>query len=143
MNTQNLDAALSHRMPGKKPPKPELFAARFVRRMGIRPNLTDYRYLITAIELGLRCPHLLTSLTHELYPAVAWYYRVKVSTVERNMRKAIETAYNNDPQRLHSLFYYKVSKPYVSEVIALAVDNIQIYLNDSAQSDNLYRGLPS
>lgn len=35
------------------------------------------------------------------------------------------TYYDNDPHRLRSMFYYRVGKPSVSEVVALAIDTIQ------------------
>ena len=46
-------------------------------------------------------------------------------SVERNMRKAIESAYEYDPQRVQSVFYYKVDKPFISEVISMAVESIR------------------
>ena len=71
--TRIQNTAISGRIAGSRP-KAELAAARFVRRMGIRPNLTGDRYLITAIELGLRCPQLTESMTYRMYPNVAEYY---------------------------------------------------------------------
>lgn len=105
-------------------------AATFVRRMGIRPNLIGCRYLITAIEMTLRCPALSNSMMHGLYPAVASCYGVKPHAVERNIRKAIESAYDNDRERVCGMFYYRVGKPAISEVIALALETIrpQAYL---------------
>ena len=41
------------------------------------------------------------------------------------MRKAIESAYEYDPQRVQSIFYYKVDKPYISEVLSMAVESIR------------------
>lgn len=99
-------------------------AVQFVRRMGIRPNLNGYYYLISAIELGVQCPNLLDSLTQELYPAVARCYNVKNCTIERSIRQAIQSAYDNDPKRIRSMFYYKTGKPYASETIALGIDSI-------------------
>ena len=124
MTTQIQNPSLSGRIPGKKKVS-EQAAARFVRRMGIRPNLSGYRYLIAAIEMVLNRPSLTDSMTHGLYPAVAQCYAVTPCSVERNIRKAIELAYDNDPHRLRSMFYYRVGKPSVSEVVALALDTIQ------------------
>ncbi len=107
---------------------PELSAVRFVRELGIRPNLAGYRYLVTAVSFGMRKPHLLHSLTHGLYPAIAQHYQVNLGVIERNIRRAIEAAYDNDPVKIQSVFYYKVGKPSVSEVIALAVDTIQMQI---------------
>lgn len=103
----------------------ELAAIRFVQRLGIRPNLTGYHLLIRSIITALNNPSLLGSLTHSLYPAVAEYHGCDVKAVERNIRRAIESAYEYDPERIREVFYYKVDKPYISEVISLAVESIR------------------
>ncbi len=100
----------------------ELDAIRFVRSLGIRAHLKGYCYLITAIVLGKTRPELLRSLTHALYPAVAELYRTTASAVERNIRSAIQSAAVHDPERMQSVFYYKTGKPYISEVLALALE---------------------
>lgn len=101
---------------------------RFVQKLGIRPNLTGYYFLIKAILMALNSPDLLKSLTKELYPQIAKDQGTNVRAVERNMRKAIESAYEYDPQRIQSVFYYKVDKPYISEVLSMAVESIRYEL---------------
>ena len=101
---------------------------RFVQKLGIRPNLTGYHLLIKAILMALNSPDLLKSLTKELYPQIAKDHGTNVRAVERNMRKAIESAYEYDPQRIQSVFYYKVDKPYISEVLSMAVESIRYEL---------------
>ena len=103
----------------------ELAAIRFVQRLGIRPNLTGYKLLIRSITTALNNPSLLSSLTHSLYPAVAEYHGCDVRAVERNIRRAIDSAFEYDPERIRDIFYYKVDKPYISEVISLAVESIR------------------
>ena len=103
----------------------ELAAVRFVRSLGIRPNLSGYRLLISSIVLVLKHPHLLKSLTHELYPAVAAKHGCSALSVERNIRKAIDSAYEYDPERIRSVFYFKVRKPYISEALSLAAETIR------------------
>ena len=101
---------------------------RFVQKLGIRPNLNGYHLLIKAILMALDSPELLRSLTKELYPRIAEDHGTNVRAVERNMRKAIESAYEYDPQRIRSVFYYKVDKPYISEVLSMAVESIRYEL---------------
>ena len=81
---------------------------RFIQKLGIRPNLIGYHLLIKAILMAIKSPNLLKSLTKELYPKIAKDYGKNVKAVERNMRKAIESAYEYDPQRIQSVFYYGV-----------------------------------
>ena len=106
----------------------ETEVVKFVRKLGIRPNLNGYHLLIKAILLAIESPSLLKALTKELYPQIAKDYGKNVKAVERNMRKAIESAYAYDPQRIQSVFYYKVDKPYISEVLSMAVESIRYEL---------------
>ncbi len=103
----------------------ELAAIKFVKEFGIRPHLLGYSFLIKAITLALETPHLLRSLKKELYPLIADHFCRDPRAIERNIRNAIESAYENDPERIRSIFYYKVDKPYVSEVLSVAVESIR------------------
>ena len=103
----------------------ELAAIKFVKKFGIRPHLLGYSFLIKAITLALETPHLLRSLKKELYPLIADHFGKDSRAIERNIRNAIESAYENDPERIRSIFYYKVDKPYVSEVLSVAVESIR------------------
>ena len=133
MNTQTENTYL---FPSDKPAsdsdiyrdQTELAVVRFVRKLGIRPNLTGYKLLIRSIMIALESPRIINSLTHELYPLVAMHHGCNVRAVERNIRRAIESAYEYDPERIRSVFYYKVDKPYISEVISLAVESIRYEL---------------
>ena len=104
----------------------ELAASQFVRRLSIRSHLKGYSYLITAIVLGKNDPTLLDSLTHRLYPAVAAIYGTTPSAVERNIRTAIDQAALHDPEQMQAAFYYRTRKPYISEVLALALETIRL-----------------
>lgn len=104
----------------------ELAATNFVRKLRIRSHLKGYPYLITAIVLGKHYPHLLSSLTRLLYPAVAAVYNTTAAAVERNIRNAIDLAASHDPEHFQSVFYYHTRKPYISEVLALALDTIRL-----------------
>ena len=114
--------------PELHPDQIEMAVIRFVQKLGIRPNLSGYHLLIKAILLALKSPELLKSLTKELYPRIANDYGKNVKAVERNMRKAIESAYEYDPERIRSAFYYNVDKPYISEVLSIAVESIRCEL---------------
>jgi two-component system response regulator (stage 0 sporulation protein A) len=104
----------------------ELAASNFVKMIGIRPNLLGYKLLVTAIVEALKQSNTLTPLSKNIYPTIAKQYRVPVKAVERNIRRAIESAYIYDPERLTSVFYYKTGKPYVTEVISIAVETIKL-----------------
>ena len=103
----------------------ELAAIGFVKKIGIRPNLLGYKLLISAIVEVLEKDVMFTPLSKNVYPAIAEKYGVTVEAVERNIRRAIDSAYTYDPDRLTSVFYYKTGKPYVTEVISMAVETIR------------------
>lgn len=116
---------LSHEVLYPNKAQLEIAAVRFVRELGIRPHLTGYHFLVKAIMMSLESPCLLRSLTKGLYPKIAEHFGKDVKAVERNIRRAIESAYEYDPERLRSIFYYKVNKPYISEVLSMAVESIR------------------
>lgn len=96
----------------------------FVGSMGIKNNLKGYYYLITAISLAVQDPSLLNKVTYALYSAVAKVHGVDQHCVERNIRSAINSAYQNDPDRICCVFHDYFSKPYSSKIITLTVDSI-------------------
>ncbi len=100
-------------------------AMHFVKSLGIPVHMRGYVFLISAICIAARDPDQLTSLTKCLYPRVAAIYQVDVRCVERNIRNAIDAAYNRNPEQLKQCFYYNVNKPYCAEVITLAVETIR------------------
>ncbi len=103
---------------------PDSKIVNFVREIGIRTNLKGYHFLITAITLAVQNPKLLENITSALYPAVAKIYNVDPRCVERNIRNAINYAYQNDPARICKFFHNGLSKPYPSEIISFAADSI-------------------
>lgn len=125
-NTLSRNAVSFHDRSGAAITPAEHAATQFVRRLGIRSHLKGYRCLITAIVLGEQHPHLLHSLTNELYPAVAQVCSTTSHAVERNIRSAIGSAAANNPEQLQSVFYYKTGKPYISEVLALALETMRL-----------------
>ena len=100
-------------------------AINFVKSLGIPVHMRGYIFLISAICIAAKDPEQLASLTKCLYPNVAELYQVDARCVERNIRSAIDAAYNRNPEQLKKCFYYNVTKPYCAEVIALAVETIR------------------
>lgn len=99
-------------------------ATKFVLRLGIQPNLKGYHLLITAICACIQNPELLHNFKNGLYPYIAQYYDSSTASIEHSIRFAIDKAYNTNPDCVQEVFYHKIGKPYISEVIALAVEKI-------------------
>lgn len=105
----------------------EQAATQIIRNMGIPANLKGYIYLRTAIVCAVEQPNLTRHFMRQLYEMVAEIHHVKLHSVERAIRYAIEIAYDRNPEQLKSMFYYPVGKPCNSELIALAVDIIRFH----------------
>ena len=84
-------------------------------------------FLHFAWQATVEQPKLTRHFMRQLYETVAEMHHVKLHSVERAIRYAIEIAYDKNPEQLKSMFYYPVSKPCNSELIALAVDMIRMH----------------
>ena len=103
----------------------EYAATVFVKKIGVRPNLFGYRLLVSAIIESVKQSGTFSTLSGCIYPVVAEKYGCTIQTVERNIRRAIDSAYEYDPDRLSSVLYFNTGKPFVSEVISIAVETIK------------------
>ena len=73
----------------------------FLIKIGVYPKLKGYNLIISSVICALRDPDCLHSITTILYPTIAKSYNVSVACVERNVRNAIDTAYNSG--KLHEI----------------------------------------
>jgi two-component system response regulator (stage 0 sporulation protein A) len=63
--------------------------------LGIPPSINGYWYLNAAISLSSQDKNALKRMTGELYPFIAQEFHTTPSKVERSMRYAIATSFNN------------------------------------------------
>lgn len=99
--------------------------------LGISAKLKGYQYLREAIKFAIEEPEIINNVTTKLYPKVAALYNSDSKKVERDIRNAIETAWNRGKMKnLNSLFgmqvYGNYEKPTNSEFIALIADKIML-----------------
>ena len=100
----------------------------FLRLLGVPAHIKGYRYLRKAIITVMRDPEMMScSVTKLLYPDIAKCYHTTASRVERDMRKAIEAAWDRgNIDYLQHCFGYTVSslvgRPTNSEFIATVAD---------------------
>ena len=71
----------------------------FLIKIGIYPKLKGFDLIISSVSLVLENPSCIHAITTKLYPTIAETFNVSVACVERNMRNAIETAYNSGKLR--------------------------------------------
>ncbi len=97
--------------------------------IGIPPHIKGYGYLREGIKLTVEKPHVINSVTKELYPTIAQRFSTTPSKVERAIRHAIEVAWNRGRiDAINAIFgariYLGTEKPTNSEFIALVADKL-------------------
>ncbi len=107
-----------------------------IHRIGVPAHIKGYHYLRKGIMLCVENSSILKSVTKELYPAIAEYFKSTPSRVERAIRHAIEVAWDRgDIEILNSYFGYTIhngrGKPTNSEFIAMISDKIKLERNSS------------
>ena len=119
------DVAVSHRKPITLEEKiSEIFIS-----IGIPPHIKGYGYLREGIKMTIENPHVINSVTKELYPSIARKFSTTPSKVERAIRHAIEVAWNRGRiDAINAIFgariYLGTEKPTNSEFIALVADKL-------------------
>lgn len=78
---------------------------RILMTFGIRVNLKGYKYLKTAIVMTIMNEHITSAMTRELYPQIARRFSTTDTSVERDMRHAIETAWTNAPIKYKKAYF--------------------------------------
>ncbi len=99
--------------------------------IGIPPHIKGYGYLREGIRLAVEKPHVINSITKELYPSIAKRFSTTSSKVERAIRHAIEVAWNRGRiDAINAIFgariYLGTEKPTNSEFIALVADKLML-----------------
>ena len=67
----------------------------YLYQLGIPPHVTGYCYLRSAVVEFLLNPSEIREITKTIYPRIALEHGTTVSAVERAIRHAIATAWNN------------------------------------------------
>lgn len=102
-----------------------------IQRIGLPPGSKGYHYAKTAIKYLLQDRMLLQHMTTQLYPEIAEAYGSTSSRVERNIRHAVEVAWNKgDLAYIERLFGYTVDaekgKPTNTAFLAAVSDYIKL-----------------
>lgn len=102
-----------------------------IHKVGVPAHIKGYKYLRTAILKSIADEDIINSVTKELYPQIALYYKTTPPRVERAIRHAIEVAWNRgEEETLQKIFGYTVQsnkgKPTNSEFIAMIADRLRL-----------------
>ena len=109
----------------------ELEITNIIHEIGVPAHIKGYQYLRDAILMVVENIELLSAITKELYPAIAYKNHTTPSRVERAIRHAIEVAWNRGKiETIDKLFGYTVQhdkgKPTNSEFIAIISDKLRL-----------------
>lgn len=109
----------------------EQTVAGMLLRIGMPAHLSGYRFLLRSVLLVLECPESLSSITHELYPAVARHHNTTASCVERSIRHAINITWARGgaaafEQVLDRRAFSVNDKPTNCELIALLSERVRL-----------------
>ena len=118
----------------------ELKVTEMIHEIGVPAHIKGYHYLREAILLSVKENGIMTSVTKQLYPAVAKKFETTPSRVERAIRHAIEVAWDRgDVDVLNSYFGYTVQnnrgKPTNSEFIAMLTDKLKMQLQSTKRKN--------
>jgi len=131
-NQQVRDLAASLRVQGDVARRDELIT-NYLRAIGVPVNLSGYQQLKTAIAFVVASGRRQIRVTNEVYVYVAEVHGTTPKRVERNIRTAIETAWQRgDIKSQHKLFGYTVhqmkGRPTNKEFIAMIADKTMLSL---------------
>jgi two-component system response regulator (stage 0 sporulation protein A) len=94
-----------------------------LKTVGIPANVLGYLFAREAVAIAMRDRAAINAVTKMLYPAVAKSFGTTPARVERNIRHAIETAWNRGDINIQQQFFgstvsYMKGKPTNAEFIA-------------------------
>lgn len=110
----------------------ELLVARTLIDMGISPELRGYNALKEAILIALEDESAVHDLVKTLYPAVALRVGSTYPRVERNMRHAIEVAWEHTSSKdrevmFNGAIHTDKGKPTVGQFIAIVAEYTRLW----------------
>ncbi len=88
---------------------PDAVVATMLREVGIAPHIKGFTYLKDAVQMVREREELLSLITKELYPTIAKRHQTTASRVERAMRHAIKSAWNEGMNK-HILFHGRIEQ---------------------------------
>ena len=123
---------------GERKMRMEERISRMLITLGITSRLKGYAYLITGLQMAIKCPECVTNITKELYPDIAKEHKTQPEKVERGIRHAILVSQTQGSMiKLNSLLnceaYNMGDKLTNSRFIALAAERLRNMTLDGEQ----------
>ncbi len=99
--------------------------------MGLSKHLMGFKYLRTAVIYAAAEEMF---QFEELYIKIGEFYHVSPETVKTTIRKLIDTAYKQHPEKFQAYFTYPISRPGTAEVLAMLADDIALFGNKNVKN---------
>ena len=96
--------------------------------LNIQSHYKGYAFFIDAIYMCALTPELLYPISKKLFPIMAENHGCSIHSIERNIRKVIDIAFENDSESFYKCLPYLDGKPYMTEVIACAAEKVRLEL---------------
>lgn len=114
----------------------EIIVTDMMQKIGIPANIKGYRYIRTAVIECLDDCNCLNCITKCLYPAVAKKHETTAPRVERAIRHAICTTWEQNSSIVNSFFGYnrknEFNRPTNSEFISLMTDKTRLLVKSGS-----------
>lgn len=102
-----------------------------LHRVGLASGTKGYKIVFDALMLTLDDPSLLNCYTKALYPALAKLHNISGKSVEKNIRYAIESSWDNcSDQSIQSLFGNSISQKRGCPTNAVFLSTLHEYLKN-------------
>ncbi len=135
MHEQNAGIFIAHRIHGGcSSASLEDTVSEVLHALGVNESIVGYDYLKRAVMMATIDGSVVSSVTNVVYPSIAVEFGTTPSTVERRIRRAISTAWEDSESNvLEAYFGHTVDinrgKPANSEFIAMIADRIRLSLS--------------
>ena len=121
-------------------PSMEPLISQLLLTMGVPTYLLGASYLKDAVFMAVKDEAILGGMTKALYPAIALKNKTKAARVERDMRNALDAAWNkNKPEAFHAFFGYSASdskRPTNRQFVSVLAEIIRIENSFREGKDN-------
>lgn len=111
-----------------------------LKKVGVPPHLKGYEFIKVAVLMVLEDGTRIHYITKDLYPVIAQKYKTTASRVERAIRHAAETSFDNmSPELIEELFGNCISfnkgKATNSQFVATLVEMIKMNEEDESEGN--------
>ena len=110
--------------------EPKTKIKNFLLRIGAKPSVKGFEYCVRILELGMDDPRTLKNLKSGAFLTVAKEFDVKVTNVDRHIRRVIDNIFddmNDEAMKFFANLDYRNGNPTVKTFLTYVVDNFRTF----------------